>query len=106
LGRLDLVIEIDLVGQEIIHHLFPDASSSFGSSVILRSVSPITILLDEEQPQAQIIANKYREGLARIIENGTYLEILKRYYGANQVPADWRKQLEKFGYLYGSGGLE
>jgi len=100
LGRIDLCIEIDLVGHRIISRLFPDQRNQFVSMNLPGSASVIAILLAEGYPQAGKIGTKYREGLQRIIANGKYRKILEKYYGEGRVPANWRKDLQRFERIY------
>jgi polar amino acid transport system substrate-binding protein len=104
LGRLDLVIAIDRVGEHVIQQLFPDEAAAFVAIPLEHSVSPIAIMLAEQQANGASIAARYRQGLARIIEDGTYLGILERYYGPGKAPTDWRQQLQRFSRLYDLGG--
>jgi len=99
-GRLDLVLEIDLVGQQMIAKLFPDEHANFVSIPVPHSISPIAIMLDKNYPNAQAIAQRYRQGLAQIIKNGHYQEIINRYYNQQQIPSSWFKELNRFTRLY------
>jgi polar amino acid transport system substrate-binding protein len=103
LNRIDLVIEIDQVGETIIKRLFPDKVHQFGVIPLEYSASPIAIMLSEDQPDATAIAAAYRRGLTHILKEGRYLEILERHYPPGKVPEDWRLQLERFSLLYDSG---
>ena len=100
LGRLDLVFEIDLVGQQMIMQEFPEKAENFVAIPLVNSVSPIAIMLDAEYPNAKAIADQYRKGLAAIIADGTYQRIVEKYYPDGKLPDDWFVQLERFQRLY------
>jgi polar amino acid transport system substrate-binding protein len=100
-GRLDFVLEIDLVGQQMIAKLFPDEQAHFVAIELPHSVSPIAIMLDKNYPNADVIAQRYRQGLAKIIKNGRYSEIINRYY-LQSPPELWFKELNRFTRLYQS----
>lgn len=100
LGRLDLVFEIDLVGQQMIAQNFPRQAEDFVRIPLPYSVSPIAIMLDAEYPDAAAIAERYRNGLAAIIANGSYQRIVEKYYPDGQVPPDWFSHLQRFQRLY------
>ena len=100
LGRIDLSVEIDLVGLTTIKRLFPEELDNFGSILFSKSATPIAILLSEDYPNAQEIAEKYREGLKRIIKNGTYQTILEKYYGEGGIPSNWFKELQRYKFFY------
>jgi len=107
LGRIDLCLEIDLVGHQIISRLFPEQVDDFASIHLPKSKAVIAILLASDYPQARAIGKKYREGLKRIIRNGKYRQILEKYYGKGKVPDDWLRDLQGFERLYdfGASGL-
>lgn len=99
-GRLDLVFEIDLVGQQMIAQVFSHEADNFVRQPLANSLSPIAIMLDAESPNAQIIAAQYRRGLAAIIANGRYQAIVQKYYPNGQLPVDWFNALRRFQQLY------
>lgn len=100
MGRLDLVFEIDLVGQNMIARLFPDQIDNFERIPLPNSLSPIAIMIDAEYPHAEEIAEQYRSGLEIIIADGRYRRIVEKYYPDNQLPADWFVHLRRFQSLY------
>lgn len=99
-GRLDFVLEIDLIGQQMIAKLFPTEKNNFVAVELPHSVSPIAIMLDRNYPNANVIAARYREGLAKIIKNGRYSEIINRYYEQPPASNRWFKELNRFTRLY------
>jgi len=101
LGRIDLCLVIDLVGHQIINQLFPEQHDNFVAIQLVKSTAPLAILLAKDYPQAEVIGDKYRQGLNRIIQNGTYEEIMRRYDGGAHTQLDWLKQLRHFERLYG-----
>ena len=94
-GRIDLVLELDLVGKNIINN-----DKGFTSSIIDNSSSPIAILLDINYPNAEAIALEYKKGLDIIIKNGTYQKILDKYYTNKSLPPNWYRDLSKFNMIY------
>jgi polar amino acid transport system substrate-binding protein len=99
LGRLDYVVEIDLVAQNIISKLFPSELESFAHTHLYAS-SPIAIMLAKEQQNAHAIAEKYKKGLDEIIENGTYRKVVEKYYSQEAFPENWFKELQMHTQLY------
>lgn len=99
-GRLDFVLELDLVGQQTILRNFPTERENFVSIALPKSVSPIAIMLDKNYPDVEHIAQRYRQGLKKIIKNGRYFEILKLRYYPQEPPADWFQELDRFTRLY------
>lgn len=100
LGRLDLVFEIDLVGQQMIAQWFPEQAGNFARIPLPNSISPIAIMLDAELPDAANIANQYRKGLSAIIADGRYQRIAEKYYPDGQLPNGWFDHLQRFQRLY------
>ncbi|WP_404355860.1 substrate-binding periplasmic protein [Methylotuvimicrobium sp. KM1] len=99
-GRIDMVIEIDLVGRQMIDQLYQELADDFVRIPITNSVSPIAIMIDANYPNADNIAERYRQGLASIIANGRYQQIVERYYPDGKLPADWFADLERFQKMY------
>lgn len=99
-GRIDLVLELNLVGRYTIRSLFPNEADNFDIRVISETASPIAIMIDNSTPDALKIGHRYQEGLHRIIQNGKYRGILQKYYGKKAIPSDWYVKLSNFESLY------
>lgn len=84
-NRFELAISGDISGWAIIKDLFPDAVNDFAT--IKKPLLTIPHSLVFNQNEAKLIA-KFRKGFDIILENGTYYEILKRYYGINNITDD------------------
>lgn len=100
LGRLDMVIEIELVAEEIINNLFVKELDNFVAIPILDSSQPIAIMLSQEEPNAKSLNQAYINGLKKIINNGIYQEILEKHYTNSDIPNKWFKELKHFEQLY------
>lgn len=94
-GRLDLVLELDLVGKVI-----KKEDSNFSSAIVDMSSSPIAILIDISYPNAEAIASRYQKGLDIIMNNGVYQKILDKYYTKEFMPSNWYNDLSKFKTIY------
>lgn len=103
-GRVDLVVEIELLGRNMIKKLYPEEAEDFAAEAIPGSAAPIAILLDDDYPDATVIGDQYRLGLSRIIDNGRYQKILDKYYEADDLPVDWFENLERFDRIYNYRG--
>ncbi|GAV20375.1 polar amino acid transport system substrate-binding protein [Mariprofundus micogutta] len=99
-GRLDMVIEVDLIGQQIIRNLFPDEVEQFGVAVMPRSDAPIAVLLAENQPDSIALGKRLRDALQQVRDNGEYQRILDKYYSSETLPKNYFNQLDRFSYLY------
>lgn len=100
LGRIDIVFEIDLVGQQMIAQLFPEQLDQFVRLPLPNTVSPIAIMLDADYPNAHEIAAQYKKGLAEIISDGRYQKIVQKYYPDGRLPTNWFDNLKRFEQLY------
>lgn len=101
-GRLDFVLELDLVGSQAITRIFPGERKNFEMIALPKSVSPIAIMLDKNYPNVENIAYRYRQGLAQIIKDGTYMNIINLYYHPQPPPKTWLEELQRFSRLYQS----
>jgi polar amino acid transport system substrate-binding protein len=61
LGRLDIVIEIELVSESIISRLFPNEIDNFVKIPFSKSSYPIAIMLAQEYPNVERIAQDYKK---------------------------------------------
>ena len=100
LGRLDYVLAIDLVAKDVIQKNFPNEAQDFIPIDIKGLSSPISIMIAQEQKDARFYVKKFREGLKTIILNGTYENIVKKYYESKTLPSHLFKDLEHFNQLY------
>ena len=103
LKRVDYVIEVEFVGEFTINKLFPSQKDNFKSIKIQSNHNPIAIMLAEDEKDVDIITKKYREGLEKIIENGTYQRVINKYFPEQEITSDWLKNLNKFKELYNFG---
>ncbi|WP_167631746.1 substrate-binding periplasmic protein [Mariprofundus ferrooxydans] len=99
-GRIDLVVEVDLVGRQMIRKLFPDEVDAFVADPLEKSEAPIAILLSQQQPDVAAVAQAYRRGLRTIMASGEYRAIVEKYYGAGLVPEYYYHDLDRFTRLY------
>lgn len=103
-GRLDFVIEAELVGQTTIHQLFADEHQKFTFDILPKSAAPIAILISKQQVDAKDISNALRRGLEQIRENGRYAEIQNKYYPDFTIPRHYFKELNRFSIIYQEEG--
>lgn len=99
-GRIDLALELDLVGHRTIIEFFPKEADDFDMQIIPQTAAPIAIMIDSSTPDALILGHRYQEGLHRIMKNGKYRNILQKYYGKTVIPSDWYSKLSNFEVLY------
>jgi len=99
-GRINIALELDLVGSQTIRTLFPNEVDSFDVRIIPQTASPIAIMIDNSTPEALKIGHRYQEGLHRIIQKGIYQKILQKYYSKSPIPSDWYSNLSNFEALY------
>lgn len=100
LGRLDVVIELDLVAKQLINRLFPEDVDNFQAISISDSATPVAMMIDANYPNAHQLGEQYKKALAEMIENGSYYDIIEKYYGEGHIPDDWFINLNKYQRLY------
>lgn len=92
-GRVDLILVLDIVAHAYVDKLFPDENTLFRQIEVPGGSTPIALMLASSTPDARQVADKLRLALDRIMANGVYLGILKKYYADNQFPKDWQQTL-------------
>ncbi len=100
LGRIDLALEIDLIAYHTLHNLYPGQHKDFAIIQLPNSISPIALMINESQPNAEEITQLYRQALTTLIQSGRYQKIIQKYYGDLSFPPKQFKHLERFNRLY------
>ncbi len=77
-GHIDLTVAVDLTGLNIIRRLFPGtvAHYSIVKKPVLSIMTSLAFLNRRSGPM-----QSFQNGLDIILENGTFYEIIERYYG-------------------------
>lgn len=101
-GRIDFCILVDAAGQYAIKQIFPEEQDNFAMAAIPGSVRPIAIMIDVDAPEGKAVALRYRKVLDKTLRSRKYQDILEKFYGRNNVPADRLEQLKKFEQYYAS----
>ena len=78
--RIDFWGTVDLTGATLVKDFFPDQAGNIGSLNIEKF--PLELVAKKNTVSGDML-NLFRSGMIRIIENGTYMNILKKYYGDN-----------------------
>lgn len=99
-GRINIALELDLVGSNTIRTLFQDEVNNFDIRIIPQTASPLAIMIDSSLPNAVNIGHRYQEGLHQIIQKGIYQKIIQKYYAKTKIPEDWYSNLSNFEALY------
>lgn len=105
-GRVDLVVEINLVGQSIILNQLSEYRQRFVIDRLAHSASPVAILLAENQPNSPLLAKEIRKGLKHILDSGEYERIVSKYYENGSLPESYLKDLNRFRMIYQYQGVE
>ena len=99
-GRVDFCILVAGTGWYTIKQVYPESQESFGGIDIPGSVRPIAIIIDKDLPEGKALARRYRQVLDGTLRSQKYLNILEKFYGKNQIPADRFQQLKSFEKYY------
>lgn len=77
--RVDLVIEDEVVGWEIIKRLFPNDVDNFVATENPYKIDKMYMLVSKTYSNSQAILDRYDAALKEIKANGKYQEILNKY---------------------------
>lgn len=77
-GHIDLTVAIDLTGRNMLKKIFPDSADDFSivEKPVLSIMTSLAFLKEQSGP-----LQSFKKGLDTILENGTFYEIVERYYG-------------------------
>ena len=95
-GILSFISAPDIVANWIIDKQFPKDKDRFGRMEIAGWEVPACIIFSKKHSEGQTTAKRFIRGLSEIIRNGRYDEILEKYQGAGQTPADYKERLEYY----------
>ncbi|MBN1969776.1 MAG: transporter substrate-binding domain-containing protein [Candidatus Delongbacteria bacterium] len=92
-GRVDFVAAVDLAGWDIIKELFPKSTEQFEAVETPFFVANSSLMFKKEDNE---VIQSFKKGLKEIVENGEYIDIVRKYYGneidVNSVLPDHIKQ--------------
>lgn len=95
-GNVEFYVNTLLSGLVQIQTEFPDEAANFDYFIWNRLVCSLAV--SKTNPNAQKWLALFREGLARIKDDGTYIRIHENYWGKNNIPkAVLFNDLESFG---------
>ena len=79
-GRIDLWAVVDLTGHLYLSRLFAAEADRFERTASFNR-GDVSLICSRKRDPDGIYAQKFAEGLARIKKNGTYMQIMAKYYG-------------------------
>lgn len=95
LGRIDVWAIVDLTGMMYMKSLFPDEAANYRFTQPFNRGDVSLVCSRKRDPDSRY-GTRFREGLAAIKANGTYLRLMAKYYGSeaainrNSLPEDMR----------------
>lgn len=79
-GRIDLWAVVDLTGHLYLSRLFAAEADRFERTASFNR-GDVSLICSRKRDPDGIYVQKFAEGLARIKKNGTYMQIMAKYYG-------------------------
>ena len=92
-NRFDVAISIQLSGWATLENLYPNRLNEFDCCKKPIFEIPISVTFPKEN---KAIYDQFMQGLIAIANNGTYREILEKYYGKNRIPGKVASLLEQY----------
>lgn len=95
LGRIDAWAIVDLTGMMYMRKLFPDEVTHFRFTQPFNS-GDVSLVCSKMRDPDNRYGTRFREGLAAIKANGTYMQLMAKYYGGeaainrDSLPEDMR----------------
>jgi len=77
-GRIDFLVEDELVCDTAIERIFPDAIDDFDKLPIYAKIQDYFLLISKEYPETQGITEQFNNALKKLIENGEISSILDK----------------------------
>lgn len=76
-GRVDFAISGELAGWDQLEKLFPGQRDEFATIPVPIHIVPISVVFHKDESE---VAARFRKGLDLLIDDGTYEQIVSRYY--------------------------
>jgi polar amino acid transport system substrate-binding protein len=86
LGRNDIVFTVELSGLKLIAAQYPKELDRWVMTEDAIQGILAQVVFSKAYPNSEIYLNAFKEGVARIRANGTYLRVFEKYYGVGRVP--------------------
>lgn len=83
LGRIDLWAVVDLTGHMVLEELFPNEAQHYRHTAAYH-LGDVSMVCSIERDPKGIYPKRFAEGLATIKKNGTYMQIMAKYYGGRE----------------------
>lgn len=83
-GHVDFFVNTLLSGQMLIKTEFPDDANDF--NYFVWNTLACSLAVNKANPDSQKWLGLFRQGLAQIKKDGTYIRIFERYWGKNNIP--------------------
>lgn len=84
MGRVDIWAIVDITGMMYMKKLFPTEASRYRFTKAF-NLGDVSVVFSKKLDPHNIYNNKFRKGLATIKRNGTYLQIMAKYYGSSKA---------------------
>ena len=84
-GRIDVCITVTGTARHTIQQLFPGEQDAFVDVVIPALDRPIAIMIDLDDAEGKIIAQRYLRVLESVLNGSEYNAIVEKYYSGEEV---------------------
>lgn len=81
LQRIDVWAIVDLTGIMYMKKLFPDEAANYKYTKSF-NLGDVSVVFSTSKDPNGVFEKKFKEGLAAIKKNGTYMQIMAKYYGS------------------------
>jgi ABC-type amino acid transport substrate-binding protein len=95
-GEVDFISMPDISRDWIVSNRYPSEQDNYLSIVGSSWEESLPVLFNRKNDDGEEIAGKFRVGLKKIIQDGSYFEILRKYHGKNSMPKDFYSRLERY----------
>jgi len=96
-GRTDLCVANDLAGLYQIESLFPGKTDEIAMSSKTPYMTLVaSAIFNKRHPRYAYLSAQFRSGLVKIVENGTWEAIVRKYYRDNPIPDRCRAIMRDF----------
>lgn len=94
--KIDFIKFPELTAEWMIDKYFPEEKANFARMKTAIEEKPTFIVFNKKHPDGKTMAKKFSAGLSKIINDGSYMAIVKKYLGKSDRTARHMESLRRF----------
>lgn len=95
-GKIDFLSAPTICKEWIIDNYFPGEKNDFLSIKHSYWEASSSVFFNKNNLKGEAVAKKFRQGLMNVMQDGSYIAILAKYYGKGNIPKGFMQKLKRY----------